>query len=114
MASPAWPKASPCGAASCRKRRRHFASSRSPPRRWANRAMTILYLSDPARGAVIRDIFAAELPDMPFHMKSAANPAAVRYMITWLPPANLATAYPNLRLLFSMGAGVDQLDLAQL
>jgi glyoxylate/hydroxypyruvate reductase len=83
-----------------------------PP--WPDRAMAVLYLSDPARGAVIRDIFANELSDMAFHMKSAADPAAVRYMITWLPPADLATAYPNLRLLFSIGAGVDQFDLARL
>jgi len=38
----------------------------------------------------------------------------VRYLAAWEPPADLATRLPNLELLFSTGAGVDQFDLAAL
>jgi glyoxylate/hydroxypyruvate reductase A len=76
--------------------------------------MAVLYLSDPVRGAVFRDIFAAELPEMPFHETVAPDPAAVRYLVTWTAPADIARTYPNLRLIFSVGAGVDQFDLGAL
>ena len=76
--------------------------------------MAVLYLSDPARGAVFAEIFAGELPDTPFHQKTAPDPGAVRYLVTWTAPENLAATYPNLRLIFSVGAGVDQFDLAAL
>jgi glyoxylate/hydroxypyruvate reductase A len=38
----------------------------------------------------------------------------VRYLVTWTAPERLAETYPNLRLVFSVGAGVDQFDLAAL
>jgi len=74
--------------------------------------MSILYTSDPARGAVFADIFAAEAPELAFHSGTAPDLAAVEYMITWTAPD--LRAYPNLRLLFSTGAGVDQFDLTAL
>ncbi|WP_333826675.1 2-hydroxyacid dehydrogenase [Pararhodobacter sp.] len=74
--------------------------------------MSILYTSDPARGAVFADIFAAEAPELAFHSGTAPDPAAVEYMITWTAPD--LRAYPSLRLLFSTGAGVDQFDLTAL
>ena len=75
--------------------------------------MAVLYLSDPARGAVFRDAFAKALPDIAFHIGEAPDPLAVRWLITWTVPADLAR-YPNLRLIFSVGAGVDQFDLTAL
>ena len=38
----------------------------------------------------------------------------MRYLVTWTAPERLAETYPNLRLIFSVGAGVDQFDLAAL
>ncbi|HEX9856758.1 MAG TPA: glyoxylate/hydroxypyruvate reductase A [Paracoccaceae bacterium] len=76
--------------------------------------MAVLYLSDPVRGAVFREAFASALPEVPFYIGRAPDPQAVRYLVTWTAPADLATAYPNLRLIFSVGAGVDQFDLAAL
>ena len=38
----------------------------------------------------------------------------MRYLVTWTAPERLAETYPNLRLIFSVGAGVDQFDLASL
>ena len=75
--------------------------------------MAVLYLSDPARGAVFRDAFAAALPDIAFHIGEAPDPLAVQWLVTWTVPADLAR-YPNLRLIFSVGAGVDQFDLTAL
>ncbi|SDA90212.1 2-hydroxyacid dehydrogenase [Mesorhizobium qingshengii] len=70
--------------------------------------MTFLFNSDARRGAVFADAFAKELPDLPFAMDAATvDPNAVRYLITWTVPDNLAR-YRNLEILFSIGAGVDQ------
>lgn len=73
--------------------------------------MTFLFNSDARRGAVFADAFAKELPDVPFTMDAATvDPDAVRYLITWTAPEDLAR-YRNLEILFSLGAGVDQFRL---
>lgn len=73
--------------------------------------MTFLFNSDAKRGAVFAQAFASALPDIPFRMDAATvDPNAVRYLLTWTTPADLAR-YRNLEILFSIGAGVDQLDL---
>ncbi len=70
--------------------------------------MTFLFNSDAKRGAIFAEAFARELPDIPFAMDPATvDPDAVRYLITWTVPDNLAR-YRNLEILFSIGAGVDQ------
>ncbi len=76
--------------------------------------MAVLFLSDAARGAVFEAAFAEALPGLPFHIGAAPEPEAVEYLVTWTAPADLAETYPNLRLIFSVGAGVDQFDLAAL
>ena len=78
------------------------------------RLMAVLYLSTPERGAVFARAFAEQLPEVPFWQGRAADPAAVRYLVTWTAPERLVETYPNLRLIFSVGAGVDQFDLASL
>jgi glyoxylate/hydroxypyruvate reductase A len=72
--------------------------------------MAVLYLSEPLRGAVFQAAFAEALPDVPFHVGSVPDPEAVRWLVTWTAPGDLA-CYPNLRLVISVGAGVDQFDL---
>lgn len=74
--------------------------------------MSILYASDPARGAVLAEIFASQAPEFAVHIGTAPDPADVEYLITWQVPD--VQAFPNLKLLFSTGAGVDQFDLAAL
>jgi glyoxylate/hydroxypyruvate reductase len=76
--------------------------------------MGVLYLSTPERGAVFARAFAEHLPEVPFWQGRALDPAAVRYLVTWSAPERLAAIYPNLRLIFSLGAGVDQFGLASL
>lgn len=74
--------------------------------------MSILYTFDTARGAVFAEVFASQAPDLAFHIGTAPDPASVEYLITWHAPDK--QAFPNLKLLFSTGAGVDQFDLAAL
>ncbi|PWC77409.1 glyoxylate/hydroxypyruvate reductase A [Azospirillum sp. TSH64] len=76
--------------------------------------MTFLFNSDAVRGAIFADAFARALPDLPFSMDPASvDPDAVRYLITWTIPANLAR-YRNLEIVFSIGAGVDQFTMTAL
>lgn len=76
--------------------------------------MSILYRSDAARGRTWADIFAAEAPDLPFRVwPDIGDLAAVEYLIAWQPPAEFLRSLPNLQVLFSIGAGVDQIGLAQ-
>lgn len=72
--------------------------------------MAFLFNSDAARGAVFREVFARELPDLQFVQSSeAVDPETVRYLITWTVPDDIAR-YRNLEVLFSIGAGVDQFN----
>jgi glyoxylate/hydroxypyruvate reductase A len=75
--------------------------------------MSVLYKSDIARGRVWARIFAEQAPDIEFHLwPETGDLAAVEYLIAWQPPRELLVALPNLKVLFSSGAGVDHLDLS--
>jgi glyoxylate/hydroxypyruvate reductase len=77
--------------------------------------MTLLYHADPERGAQWRELFAVHAPDIPFRMwPDVGDASAVRYLAAWQLPVNIAATFPNLEVLFSVGAGVDQLDLRQI
>ncbi|MBB2973095.1 glyoxylate/hydroxypyruvate reductase A [Mesorhizobium sp. RMAD-H1] len=70
--------------------------------------MAFLFNSDAQRGAVFREVFARELPDLEFfHSSEDADAEKVRYLVTWTVPDDIAR-YRNLEVLFSIGAGVDQ------
>ena len=70
--------------------------------------MAFLFNSDAARGAVFREVFARELPDLEFvHCSESVDPEKVRYLVTWTAPDDISR-YRNLEVLFSLGAGVDQ------
>ncbi|MBY5542987.1 glyoxylate/hydroxypyruvate reductase A [Rhizobium leguminosarum] len=73
--------------------------------------MTFLFNSDAKRGAIFAEAFARELPDIAFSMDpKSVEPDAVRYLITWTVPEDLAR-YRNLEILFSIGAGIDQFHI---
>ena len=77
--------------------------------------MTFVYKADPERAAIWAQLFARDAPQLPFRVWPDVGDAnKVRYLAAWLPPDNLATAFPNLEVLFSVGAGVDQLNLARI
>ena len=72
--------------------------------------MALLFNSDAARGAVFREVFARALPEVEvFQRDDDVAPEKVRYLITWTVPDDIAR-YPNLEVLFSIGAGVDQFN----
>ncbi|MGV1871887.1 2-hydroxyacid dehydrogenase [Agrobacterium rosae] len=76
--------------------------------------MTFLFNSDAARAKIFAELFAQELPDVPFASDAASvDPESVRYIITWTAPADLVR-YTNLEILFSIGAGIDQFDTSVL
>lgn len=77
--------------------------------------MALLYTSDPTRGRIWREIFAVEAPDVAFVDPSQTyDPAAIRYLAAWTPSAELIASLPNLEILFSIGAGIDQFDMSAL
>jgi glyoxylate/hydroxypyruvate reductase A len=70
--------------------------------------VAFLFNSDAARGAIFRQVFARELPDLEFyHSSECIEPEKVRYLLTWDVP-NDVSRFRNLEVLFSIGAGVDQ------
>jgi glyoxylate/hydroxypyruvate reductase A len=74
-----------------------------------------VYKSDPVRGRVWADTFARLAPDIEFRQwPDVGDATRVEYLAAWTPPPDLVVRFPNLRVLFSTGAGVDQFDLASL
>lgn len=76
--------------------------------------MAIIYQGKADRGQVWQELFAAEMPELGFHLlPETGDPAAVIYAATWAAIPDLHR-FANLQVLFSSGAGVDQFDLASL
>ena len=74
--------------------------------------MTLLYKSEATRGREWRRLLAEKTPDLPFRMwPDVGDPADVRYLAGWIIDATLVQSLPNLEIVFSTGAGVDQIDL---
>lgn len=76
--------------------------------------MAFLFKSSAERGTVWAGAFARLLPDMPFRTWPDVGDADdIRYLAAWTVTRDLLAGLPNLEVLFSVGAGVDQLDLSQ-
>ncbi|AOJ05902.1 hypothetical protein WS71_00095 [Burkholderia mayonis] len=74
--------------------------------------MTFVYKADPAHGAQWARLFAEKAPDVPFRVwPDVGDPAAVRYLAAWQPPDDPLRPMPNLEVVFSVGASVDQLAM---
>jgi glyoxylate/hydroxypyruvate reductase A len=77
--------------------------------------MSLLYSADPSRAAEWRAILTELEPAVGFQTLDAATDlAAVRYLLAWEFPAGLISRLPNLEVIFSTGAGVEQFDLTQI
>ncbi|WP_066552082.1 2-hydroxyacid dehydrogenase [Croceicoccus bisphenolivorans] len=75
----------------------------------------ILHTGDAERGALWQEIVAREMPGTDFRCwPDVGDPADIRYLIAWTLTPELVASLPNLEILFSIGAGVDQLDLSLL
>lgn len=76
--------------------------------------MTFLYKSETVRGAIWQHMFAEQLPDLPFCIwPDTGDKDAVRYIGAWTLPDDLHQ-YTNVKVLFSVAAGVDQLDITRI
>jgi glyoxylate/hydroxypyruvate reductase A len=78
-------------------------------------AAAFVYKADPERGRRWAEVFRREAPDIDFRIwPDIGDPLRVHYLAAWEPPENIGARFPNLKLLFSTGAGIDQFDLAAL
>jgi glyoxylate/hydroxypyruvate reductase A len=76
---------------------------------------TFVYKADPARGLQWAEVFRREAPEIDFRIwPDIGDPQRVHYLAAWEPPPDIAERFPELRLLFSSGAGVDQFDFSVL
>jgi glyoxylate/hydroxypyruvate reductase A len=74
--------------------------------------MAILHLGDEERGRAWREVFSLELPEADFRCSpDEGDLADVRQLVAWTIPPGLIDRLPNLEVLFSIGAGIDQLDV---
>ncbi|WP_460273718.1 2-hydroxyacid dehydrogenase [Celeribacter sp. ULVN23_4] len=70
----------------------------------------LLNFTDTERLAIFREIFAREVPGLALVTPDMDYaPEDIRYVFTWLPPGDWA-AFPNLEVVFSISAGVDQFN----
>ena len=77
--------------------------------------MALLYKADPIRGAEWKALVEARAPGLPVHIwPETGDPANIRYLAVWQPPADMLTLFPNAEIVFSVGAGVDQFDFSAL
>lgn len=70
--------------------------------------MALLYLSTPERAVAWQKIFADADEEMVSGEEAVTDPAAITHIACWYPPADIAR-YPNVRVVISIGAGVDQI-----
>ena len=76
--------------------------------------MVFVYKADPVRGAEWARLFAAKAPEISFHIwPDIGPPERVRYLAAWTLPEGFERQFPNVELVFSTGAGVDQFDLSK-
>lgn len=77
--------------------------------------MALLYKADPVRGEHWRRLFAEHAPDIEWRAwPDIGDPRDIQYLAAWQAPDDIETLLPNLRVLFALSAGVDQLDLSRL
>jgi glyoxylate/hydroxypyruvate reductase A len=77
--------------------------------------MALLYKADPVRGQHWQALFAEHAPDIEWRAwPDIGNPEEVEYLAAWQAPDDLEQVLPNLKVLFALSAGVDQLDLSRL
>ncbi|WP_456025412.1 2-hydroxyacid dehydrogenase [Pseudomonas capeferrum] len=77
--------------------------------------MALLYKADPVRGQHWQALFAAHAPQIEWRAwPDIGNAEEVDYLAAWQAPDNLMQLLPNLKVLFALSAGVDQLDLSRL
>ncbi|MGQ0836009.1 MAG: 2-hydroxyacid dehydrogenase [Gammaproteobacteria bacterium] len=73
----------------------------------------VLYTADRSRATEWARVFAERAPDLELRLwPEGGHLEDVEYLVAWEPPSDLARSLPNLKVLFSSGAGVDQFDIS--
>jgi len=81
----------------------------------SEKSMSFVLKIEQTRESQWPDVFARLMPDMPCHVWPACGaPEDVEYVAVWKPEPGMFRQFPNLNLVFSLGAGVNQFDLAEL
>lgn len=72
--------------------------------------MTLLFKSDLDRVELWVGTLRQKLPDVEVRVwPDVGDPADIAYALVWKPPSGLMASLPNLKAIFSMGAGIDHL-----
>ncbi len=76
-----------------------------------DRAPTLLIKTDIDRGTAWEDALARAAPEIETRAWSElGDPAEIDYALVWQPPAGFLKSLPNLKIIFSIGAGIDHLS----
>ncbi|WP_431857043.1 2-hydroxyacid dehydrogenase [Azospirillum sp.] len=71
---------------------------------------TLLFVSPTDNSEAWRGEIAKRLPDLEFRVwPDAGDPAAIDCALVWKPPPGVLAGLPNLKLILSLGAGVERL-----
>ena len=74
-------------------------------------APTLLIKTDIDRGTAWQDAIARAAPEIETRAWSEpGDPAEIDYALVWQPPAGFLKTLPNLKIIFSIGAGIDHLS----
>lgn len=77
--------------------------------------MVILYKGGLEKGVAWQSLFAREMPEVSVRIwPDIGEPSEVEFVVAWLLSDFTLGDYPNLKVIFSVGAGVDQLNLKDL
>ncbi|WP_120497879.1 glyoxylate/hydroxypyruvate reductase A [Kiloniella sp. EL199] len=72
--------------------------------------MALLFISETDRLDLWRKYLLAEIPDLDMRLLSEiGNKEDIEYALVWRPPAGFLKTLPNLKVIFSLGAGIDHL-----
>ena len=72
--------------------------------------MALLIKTDIERGNAWAEALAAAYPELKTHTwPYKGDPAEIDYALVWMPPEGELKSYPNLKAIFSIGAGIDHL-----
>ncbi len=72
--------------------------------------MALLFISEQNRVDSWRDYLEKEIPDLDLRtLPDYGNKEDIDYALVWQPPSGLLKSLPNLKVIFSLGAGIDHL-----
>lgn len=72
--------------------------------------MTLIFKSEAARAAAWREAFKRQAPELEIRMwDEPGDIADIEFALVWKPPTGVLRTFPNLKAIFSIGAGVDHL-----